>query len=54
MHRLVVLSSTYRQSSAVGDELLKRDPYNKLYARGPRLRLTFEGVRTSRWRRAGC
>ena len=45
MHRLIVTSATYRQSSRVTPELLARDPDNKLLARGPRLRLEAELVR---------
>jgi len=45
MHRLIVLSATYRQSSRVTPELYKRDPYNRLFARGPRFRLSAEAVR---------
>jgi mono/diheme cytochrome c family protein len=45
LHRLIVTSSTYRQSSAVTLELLARDPDNRLLARGPRLRLSAEMVR---------
>jgi hypothetical protein len=45
LHRLIVTSSVYRQSSRVTPELLERDPYNKLLARGPRLRLSAEMVR---------
>lgn len=45
LHRLIVTSSTYRQSSAVSTELLERDPYNKLLARGPRFRVEAEMVR---------
>ena len=41
----IVLSETYRQSSAVTRELLKRDPYNRLLARAPRFRLAAEFVR---------
>ena len=40
MHRLIVTSGTYRQSSRVTPELLERDPENLLYARGPRYRLS--------------
>jgi len=43
--KLIVTSSTYRQSSAVGPDLLKRDPTNRLLARGPRFRLPAEMVR---------
>ncbi|MCY2968602.1 MAG: DUF1549 and DUF1553 domain-containing protein, partial [Planctomycetota bacterium] len=45
MHRLMVSSATYRQSSAANAELLARDPQNKLLARGPRFRLEAELVR---------
>jgi hypothetical protein len=38
LHRLIVTSATYRQSSKVTPELLKRDPENKLLARGARFR----------------
>lgn len=41
----IVLSATYRQDSRVSPELLEKDPYNKLYARGPRVRLSAEEVR---------
>src|SRR5205085_3361397 len=43
--REIVLSATYRQDSKVSAELLEKDPYNKLYARGPRVRLSAEQVR---------
>jgi hypothetical protein len=39
LHRLIVTSATYRQSSRVTPALLERDPENRLYARGARLRL---------------
>jgi hypothetical protein len=45
LHRQIVTSGTYRQSSAVTPELLARDPENRLLARGPRLRLSAEMVR---------
>jgi hypothetical protein len=38
MHRLIVTSATYRQSSRVSRELLARDPENRLFARGARFR----------------
>ena len=41
----MVLSATYRQQSKVNDELLQRDPNNKMYARGPRVRLSAEQLR---------
>jgi hypothetical protein len=45
IHRLIATSATYRQSARVTPELLRRDPENKLLARGPRLRLDAEGIR---------
>jgi hypothetical protein len=45
LHRLIVTSSTYRQSSKVTPELMERDPYNRLLARGPRFRVEGEIVR---------
>jgi hypothetical protein len=39
MVRMIVTSSTYRQSSKVSPKLLERDPANRLYARGARFRL---------------
>ncbi len=45
MLRLIVTSSTYRQSSKVTPELWQRDPYNRLLARGTRQRLEAEMVR---------
>lgn len=45
LHRQIALSATYRQSSHVTPELLKRDPFNRLLARGPRFRVEAEIVR---------
>jgi hypothetical protein len=45
LHRLIVTSATYRQSSKVTPELLARDPQNRLLARGPRFRVEAEVVR---------
>ena len=45
LHRLIVNSATYRQSSRVTPELYTRDPYNRLLARGPRFRVEGEIVR---------
>jgi len=44
LHRLIVTSATYRQSSRVTPELLAKDPYNRLLARGPRFRVEAEIV----------
>jgi hypothetical protein len=43
--RLMVLSRTYRQSSAMSEALHRRDPYNRLLARQARFRLDAEMVR---------
>ena len=43
--RLIVTSTAYRQSSSITPELLARDPYNRLLARGPRFRMEAEMVR---------
>jgi hypothetical protein len=39
LHRLIVTSATYRQSSRVSPTLRERDPENRLLARGARFRL---------------
>jgi hypothetical protein len=45
IHRLIVTSATYRQTSRLTPERLACDPYNKLYGRGPRVRLDAETIR---------
>ena len=45
LHRLIVTSATYRQSSRVTKEMQDRDPTNKLLARGARFRLPAETIR---------
>ena len=45
MHRLVMLSSAYRQSSALRAEAAKADPDDRLLWRFPRHRLTGEEIR---------
>ncbi|MBL8223413.1 MAG: DUF1553 domain-containing protein, partial [Bryobacterales bacterium] len=45
MHRLIVTSRTYRQSSSTRPELRAKDPNNYLLARQQRLRLDAEVVR---------
>ncbi len=45
MHKRIVLSETYRQSSEVSQELLEIDTDNMLLARGPSFRMTAEMVR---------
>jgi mono/diheme cytochrome c family protein len=43
--KLIVMSATYRQSSAVTPALREKDPENRLLARGPRHRLQAEFIR---------
>ena len=45
VHRLIVNSETYRQTSKVTPQLLERDPNNRLLTRGPRMRVEAEIVR---------
>lgn len=45
MLKLVVTSSTYRQSGNLTPEKLEKDPTNRLLARGPRYRLDAEEIR---------
>lgn len=45
LYRTIVLSETYRQSSKMGEGMAKRDPENRLLARGPRFRLDAEVIR---------
>ncbi|HET6328498.1 MAG TPA: DUF1549 and DUF1553 domain-containing protein, partial [Planctomycetaceae bacterium] len=45
LHRLIVTSATYRQSSELRDDLLARDPTNRWLARQSRLRFEAETVR---------
>ncbi len=45
LHRLIVSSATYQQSSDASRELVERDPENRLLARGPKTRLLAEEIR---------
>jgi hypothetical protein len=45
LHRQIVTSATYRQSSRATAARVQRDPENRLLARGPRFRLPAEVVR---------
>jgi hypothetical protein len=45
LHKLIVTSATYRQSSIAPAELLAADPDNRLLARGPKTRLSAEEIR---------
>lgn len=47
LHRLIVTSSTYRQSSRARPDLADIDPYNRLLARQNRVRLDAEIIRDS-------
>jgi hypothetical protein len=47
LHRLIVTSATYRQSSRVTAEILAKDPSNRWLSRGPRNRIDAEIVRDS-------
>ncbi|MBW3600981.1 MAG: DUF1553 domain-containing protein, partial [Planctomycetes bacterium] len=53
LHRKIVTSGTYRQSSRVTPGLLEKDPQNRLLARGPRIRLEAELIRDSALRASG-
>ena len=43
--KYIITSATYRQSSYSNEKQLATDPQNKLYAHGPRIRLTAEQIR---------
>lgn len=43
--KYLVMSATYQQDSRVNKDLLEKDPFNKYYARGPRVRLSAEQLR---------
>lgn len=45
LHKLIMLSATYRQTSRTTPELLEKDPDNILLARGARFRFTAEMIR---------
>jgi len=45
LYRTILLSDTYRQSSKLSADLARRDPENRLLARGPRFRLDAEVIR---------
>jgi len=45
--KMIAMSATFRQSSNVSEILLKIDPDNRLYARGPRTRMSAEQVRAT-------
>jgi hypothetical protein len=45
MLKEMVLSATYRQDSKITEEALEKDPFNKYYGRGSRVRLSAEQIR---------
>src|SRR5207302_5238186 len=45
MHRLIVMSNTYRMSSLAGEAAVGTDPENRLFSRFPRRRLSVEEMR---------
>ena len=47
IHRQIATSATYSQASTFRSDLVAKDPYNVLLARGPRARLTAELIRDS-------
>jgi hypothetical protein len=53
LHRLIVTSSTYKQTSRVTPEQLQLDPENILLGRGSRFRLDAEIIRDSALKAAG-
>jgi len=53
LHKLLVTSATYRQSSHVTPDLLAQDSENRWLARGPRVRLEAEQIRDSALQAAG-
>jgi mono/diheme cytochrome c family protein len=53
LHRLIVTSAAYRQSSDVSKAMLVRDPENRLLARMTRMRLPAETIRDNAFAAAG-
>ena len=45
LHKTILMSATYRQSSKITKELLEKDPENILLARGPSQRMAAEMIR---------
>ena len=45
LHRLIVTSETFKQSSSASRESMQRDPDNLLLSRGPKVRLMAEQIR---------
>lgn len=53
LHKLIVMSATYRQNARVSPELAIKDPQNILLARGPRFRMDAEIIRDSALKSSG-
>jgi len=53
MHKLIVMSATYQQTSRATPALLAKDHENRLLARGPRTRLEAEVIRDAALRASG-
>lgn len=53
LNKLIVMSATYRQSSAADKDLMERDPANRLLARGPSGRMTAEMIRDNALKASG-
>jgi len=53
IHRLIANSATYRQSSVITPQLWERDQYNRLLARGPRVRVEAEIIHDIALRASG-
>lgn len=53
LHKLIVMSATYRQSSRSTPEAAQRDPQNVLLSRGPRFRLDAEIIRDAALQASG-
>lgn len=47
IHKMIVMSATYRQSSVATKDALEKDPINMFVARGPRFRMEAEMIRDS-------
>src|SRR4051794_29679385 len=45
LHKLIVTSTAYRQSSSAIQERLQSDPYNCMISRGPHFRMKAEVIR---------
>jgi hypothetical protein len=53
MHKMMVMSATYRQNSNVSREALEKDPRNFLLERGPRFRMPAELIRDNALKASG-